>query len=139
ALVFEAGGAARRFLPLTWISSGPGSCCTSHSAIPELAKSVGASTQRRDTPRPSLFVGRERELADLRAGLEDALAGHGRLFLISGEPGIGKTRLAEQLSSQASEQGGRVLWGRCWEGECAPAYWPIVQILRGCTECHDFA
>src|SRR5262249_56658431 len=97
------------------------------------------STERRDTAGRSLFVGRERELAELRAGLEDTLAGHGRLFLISGEPGIGKTRLAEQLSSQASEQGVRVLWGRCWEGEGAPAYWPIVQILRGCGECPDFA
>jgi predicted ATPase len=83
-------------------------------------------------------VGRERELAELRAGLGDALSGHGRLFLISGEPGIGKTRLAEQLSSQAYEQGVRVLWGRCWEGEGAPAYWPIVQILRGCAERPDF-
>jgi len=105
----------------------------------ELATSVGASTQRRDTARSSPFVGREREIAELRAGLDDALAGHGRLFLISGEPGIGKTRLAEQLSSQASERSVRVLWGRCWEGGGAPAYWPIVQILRGCGERHDFA
>jgi predicted ATPase len=61
------------------------------------------------------------------------------LFLISGEPGICKTRLAEQLSSQASERSVRVLWGRCWEGGGAPAYWPIVQILRGCGERPDFA
>src|SRR5215467_13080651 len=80
-----------RLIRLITISSRSGSCCTSHSATPELAKTVGASPQRRDTARPSLFVGRERELAELRAGLEDTLAGHGRLFLISGEPGIGKT------------------------------------------------
>ena len=44
------------------------------------------------------FVGRDREMAELQAGLEDALGGQGRLFLIAGEPGIGKTRLAEQLA-----------------------------------------
>src|SRR5439155_22769193 len=43
------------------------------------------------------FVGRQAELNDLRAGLEAAIAGHGRLFLLSGEPGIGKSRLAEEL------------------------------------------
>lgn len=71
------------------------------------------------------FVGRERELAELRAGLQDALGGHGRLFLISGDPGIGKTCLMEQVSQEASEHGVRVVWGRCWEGGGAPAYWPV--------------
>ncbi|MGH7779055.1 MAG: ATP-binding protein, partial [Candidatus Binataceae bacterium] len=65
--------------------------------------------------------------------------GRGRLFLISGEPGIGKTRLAEQISSEASQAGVRVIWGRCWEGGGATAYWPIIQILRGCAEHPDFA
>jgi eukaryotic-like serine/threonine-protein kinase len=77
------------------------------------------------------FVGRERELAELRAGLDDVSAGHGRLFLLSGEPGIGKTRLAEEISNEASARGMRVVWGRCWEGGGAPAYWPFIQILRG--------
>ena len=44
---------------------------------------------------PGSFVGRELELAELRAGLTDAATGHGHLFLLSGEPGIGKTRLAD--------------------------------------------
>jgi tetratricopeptide (TPR) repeat protein len=78
------------------------------------------------------FIGRARELAELHAGLEDVQAGHGRLFLISGEPGIGKTRLAEQLSTQAGAQGASVAWGRCWEEGGAPAYWPWIQIFRSC-------
>jgi DNA-binding SARP family transcriptional activator len=76
------------------------------------------------------FVGRERELAELVGGLDDAFAGRGGLFLLAGEPGIGKSRLAEQLIAQAKGRGGRVLVGRCWEAGGAPAYWPWVQSLR---------
>ncbi len=76
------------------------------------------------------FVGREDELAALLAGLDDAFAGRGRLFLLEGEPGIGKSRLAEELSARARARGARVLVGRCWEVGGAPAYWPWVQSLR---------
>ena len=75
-------------------------------------------------------MGRERELAELVAGLDDALAGRGRLFLLAGEPGIGKSRLADELIGQARARGARVLVGRCWEAGGAPAYWPWVQALR---------
>src|SRR5260370_20649245 len=78
------------------------------------------------------FVGGDRDLAELRAGLNDASAGRGRLFLLSGEPGIGKTRLAEEISNDASARGMRAVWGRCWEGGGAPAYWPFIPILRAC-------
>ncbi|HLX04436.1 MAG TPA: AAA family ATPase [Candidatus Binatus sp.] len=88
-------------------------------------------------PSHNAFVGRERELAELRTGLEEASAGHGRLFLLSGEPGIGKTRLAEEISNDASARGMRVVWGRCWEGGGAPAYWPFIQILRACIADRD--
>lgn len=78
---------------------------------------------------PHLFIGRDAELAELFAGLEDAVGGRGRLFLVTGEPGIGKTMLAERLAARAVERGARVLWGRCWEGGGAPAYWPWTQVL----------
>jgi DNA-binding SARP family transcriptional activator len=83
-----------------------------------------------EAPR-SAFVGRERELAGLVAGLDDAFAGRGRLFLLAGEPGIGKSRLADELIAQARARGARVLVGRCWEAGGAPAHWPWVQSLRG--------
>jgi tetratricopeptide (TPR) repeat protein len=96
---------------------------------------TGSPTQRRAGWR---FVGRDRELAELAAGLEDALDGQGRLFLIAGEPGIGKTRLAEQLARHAAEAGARVVWGRCWEGGGAPPYWPWAQVVRTVAEgCDD--
>lgn len=76
------------------------------------------------------FVGRERELTELRAGLRDALAGRGRLFLVAGEAGIGKTRLATELQAGVEPGSARVSWARCWEGEGAPAFWPWTVLLR---------
>ncbi|MGH2546166.1 MAG: ATP-binding protein, partial [Actinomycetota bacterium] len=60
----------------------------------------------------------------------ECLEGRGRLILVSGEPGIGKTRLADELTAVARERGARVLWGRCWEAGGSPAYWPWVQSIR---------
>jgi class 3 adenylate cyclase len=77
------------------------------------------------------FVGREVELGRLRTALGDAVAGQGRLVLVAGEAGIGKTRIAEEVGAEARARGVRVLWGRCYdEGEGAPGYWPWIQILR---------
>ncbi|MCA1832922.1 MAG: AAA family ATPase [Actinobacteria bacterium] len=79
---------------------------------------------------PSDFVGRERDLAELSSRLDDAFGGRGRLVLLSGEAGIGKSRLAEECGRIASDRGAQVLWGACWEGEGAPAFWPWIQIIR---------
>jgi predicted ATPase len=76
------------------------------------------------------FVGRDREFDVLQRALVGAVEGRGRLVLIGGEPGIGKTRLADQLLSRARDDGVGVLIGRCWDGAGAPAYWPWVQALR---------
>lgn len=83
------------------------------------------------------FVGREAELGELMGGLEDALRGRGRLFLLVGEPGIGKSRLAEELMRRARARGAEVLVGRCWEAGGAPAFWPWVQLLRGYIRTTD--
>ncbi len=76
------------------------------------------------------IVGRARELDVFRAAFDRMLAGRRQLFLISGEPGIGKTYCAEALADVAEDQGALVLWGRCHEEAGAPPYWPWVQILR---------
>src|SRR5438552_2358829 len=81
---------------------------------------------------PAVFVGRHHELVELRAGREGAAARRGRFFLVVGEAGIGKTRLVEELAREAAERGHLVLWGRCWEGEGAPPYWPWIQVIRAC-------
>ena len=77
-----------------------------------------------------VFVGRDRELSQLENALADARSGRGGLVLLSGEAGIGKSRLADELAGRAASDGMRALWGRCWEAGGAPAYWPWVQALR---------
>jgi hypothetical protein len=82
------------------------------------------------TPVDRTFVGRREELARLRTGIDAALQGHGSLFLVSGEAGAGKTRLASELAVAASGAGLTVVWGRCWEAGGAPSYWPWIEVIR---------
>jgi class 3 adenylate cyclase/tetratricopeptide (TPR) repeat protein len=77
-----------------------------------------------------VFVGRDHELTQLRTALDDSLSGRGHVLMLVGEPGIGKTRTAEELTTYARLRGAQVLWGRSYEGEGAPSYWPWVQIIR---------
>ena len=76
------------------------------------------------------LYGRADVLGRARAGLERAARGAGRLLLFTGEPGIGKSRLSEQVAADALERGWQVAWGRCWEAGGAPAYWPWRQVFR---------
>jgi tetratricopeptide (TPR) repeat protein len=85
------------------------------------------------------LVGREAEMAELRSALDQALGGQGRLLLLSGEPGIGKSRLADELGRAARARGATVLWGRCWEAGGARAYWPWVQSIRAYARDQDEA
>lgn len=77
-----------------------------------------------------LFVGRAEEMSKLRASLEEAFAGRVGLSLVAGEPGIGKTRLAQEICTYARLRGALTLFGRCHEGGAAPAFWPFAQIVR---------
>ena len=88
-------------------------------------------------PSRGTFVGREGELDELQEGLEEALRGHGGLYLLVGQPGIGKSRLAEELIDRARARGAEILIGRCWEAGGAPAYWPWVQSLRAYVRARD--
>ncbi|MGH9279250.1 MAG: ATP-binding protein, partial [Acidimicrobiales bacterium] len=76
------------------------------------------------------ILGRRREMETLGASLDAAREGHGRLVLGVGEPGIGKTRLAQELAGVALAGGTTVAWGRCVEAEGSPAFWPWRQVLR---------
>ena len=95
-----------------------------------LGEAEGGDRRRSRLVRPT-FVGRESELAFLGAELDRACAGEGRVVLISGDSGIGKTSLAFEFTRAARERGALVLWGHCEEGRGTPAYWPWTQILGG--------
>ncbi len=84
-----------------------------------------------------IFVGRQREMDGLRAALDESITGHGRLAMMVGEPGIGKTRTAEELAAYAETRGAQILWGRCYEEDGAPPYWPWVQAIRSYVELRN--
>ncbi|MCA9829411.1 MAG: AAA family ATPase, partial [Dehalococcoidia bacterium] len=86
-----------------------------------------------------VFVGREKELERLRSSFDEALSGHGGLVMLVGEPGIGKTRTAQELETYARMRGAQVLWGRNHENSGAPAFWPWVQVGRHWGSTNDVA
>ena len=96
----------------------------------DLPSAVGDTEDAAGSP----FVGRERAMERLRQGLWAAAGGHGRVLLLVGEPGIGKTRTAEELAAEARRLQAIVLVGRSYEGEGAPAFWPWVQLIRACPQ-----
>ena len=87
------------------------------------SQAVGGSTS-------GVNVGRHREMDELKAALRESLSGRGRLVMLVGESGIGKTHTAEELASVARQLGAKVLWGQCPEERGAPPYWPWAQAIR---------
>ncbi len=81
-------------------------------------------------PGRAPFVGRRPEIAALLEHLEAAHLGTPGLVLISGEPGVGKTRLIRELSQRATSQGWTILFGRAYESEGAPPYVAVAEALR---------
>lgn len=77
-----------------------------------------------------LFLGREQELRQLAQGCEAASDGRGSLQLVVGEPGIGKTRLADEVATVAAARGMVVAWGRAWETGGAPPFYPWIEVLE---------
>lgn len=108
-----------------------------NSLVPELVPVSPPSSRQPTSCRGTLermhaqkLVGREREFAELTTAVRAARAGRGSLWFLCGEPGIGKSRLSEELADAAALEGALVVWGRCWEVGGAPAYWPWIQVLR---------
>ena len=82
------------------------------------------------------FFGRERDIEELLALSDAASAGRARIALLAGEPGIGKTRLAEEFAERLGASGFASAWGRAWEGDGAPPFWLWVQVFRS-LPVHD--
>ncbi|MCH8186543.1 MAG: AAA family ATPase [Chloroflexi bacterium] len=115
---------------------GAGFCdsCGAELAASDASTAVDTATDIGLSPD---FVGRRREIAELTAALDDALGGRGRLVMLAGEPGIGKTRTAQELAAHAEQRGAQVWWGRCHESRGAPPYWPWVQAVRSYVRERD--
>jgi predicted ATPase/DNA-binding winged helix-turn-helix (wHTH) protein len=98
---------------------------SSHASAPPAARQSSFATPALRT----LFVGREEERSEVRDALADATSGRGRICLISGEAGIGKSRLCAEIALEAEKNGVAVLVGHCSEQEAVP-YLPFVEILE---------
>ena len=89
-----------------------------------------AGGERAGLRRATRFVGRDAELRFLRERLAAAVGGRGQVVGISGDPGIGKSRLLDEF--QRSLGDGEVTWleGRCFSYLTATPYAPVIQMLR---------
>jgi len=97
------------------------------SLTPVPAASDAAGTQGLGWPR---YVGREAEQAELARLLDRAIAGQGGLVFVGGEPGVGKTRIAEELLKQARQRGCLAQTGHCYEMEGTPPFIPFVELVE---------
>jgi len=99
----------------------------------ERVKSVALSSTRTMAfarPAASPFVGREKELAQLQQRFSAALAGECQLAVVAGEPGVGKSRLLEELENLARARKIRVLHGRFIEQDRAFAYQGFCELIQ---------
>lgn len=92
-------------------------------AGPVVLKTTGAGQPSDD------FVGRAREVDLIVQALDEAVD-DARFVVIDGEPGIGKTRLADEVRKAAMARGSTAVWGRCDERGAAPALWPWLEVVR---------
>ena len=118
--------------PAPTAPGGPAPATTTAGSPSGTALRPGASV----TARVPL-VGRDQELGELLAALEES-AHDARFVVVEGEPGIGKTRLVDELRIRADEAGALAVWGRSDEGGAAPALWPWLAPLRTvAASCSD--
>jgi class 3 adenylate cyclase/tetratricopeptide (TPR) repeat protein len=83
-----------------------------------------------ETPPLTPLVERDAERANLRRTVDEALGGRGRLVLVAGEAGVGKSRLVAEVAAEADARGMRVLTGHCVDSDSAPPYLPFVEMIE---------
>lgn len=134
----EAAAPAVRPAPPALPADRPENASEVRARLEEIAPRVESAAPEEEASRANpldalvedVFVGRERELDRLRGALEAALGGTARLCVVSGEAGLGKTRLAAELAARASARGVLVAWGHCGAAGGEPGYGPWLEIVR---------
>jgi DNA-binding SARP family transcriptional activator len=116
----------RKAAPAPSPSQSPSVSATAKQSTPTPPPAAGPGLARMAR---SPFVGRTAELGTLARALDSAVGGQGGFAEVSGEAGVGKSRLLGELVHQARLRGARVLVGRCLEGEGSPAYLPFLESL----------
>jgi tetratricopeptide (TPR) repeat protein len=112
----------------------------SATVVLQALEAIEAGRTKREPPKEAaaenplyrrVFVGREPELKQLQSAFDGAISGQGALMMVTGEPGIGKTALCEQLATYVTLRGGRTLVGHCYEaGSLSLPYLAFVEALR---------
>src|SRR5213080_2242526 len=78
---------------------------------------------------PAAIVGRQRELTQVMNQFEAARHGQAHVVLLAGDPGIGKTRLLDEIAMRATHNGAVILRGGASEAEGMPPYLPFLEAL----------
>lgn len=98
--------------------------------LPVASRPLRTARAPRSIGRAKPFVGRRTEMARLKDALKEARAGRGKVVMLAGEPGIGKTRTAEELCRIARRRGVDVAWGACFQDALEPLYWPWSMVIQ---------
>ena len=117
----------RQDAALDWVAPEPG------TAAPVAAEPATSTAEPAPAEQvaPWPMAGRGSELALLEAAVASAASGFSSYAVLTGDPGIGKSRLAAELVLRARRQGARVLIGRCSQDDGAPPLWPWRSVLEG--------
>jgi predicted ATPase len=110
-------------------------CCII-SASKEKAEMTGARSQSLTCP---VMIGREAQRGQLLEQLELAGTGRGQLATVSGEAGVGKSRLVAEVIRQAASAGFRVVQARCYETERSIPYGPLLGLIHHQLTLHSVA
>jgi len=100
--------------------------------LADLERMEAEATAPKEEPTASSIplIGREREFEELKRAMTEAMAGRGAVVLIGGEPGVGKTHLSRAVLDEARRRGAFAGIGHCHEGEGAPPYIPLIEVLE---------